>query len=127
MAAVSALTGRVSFKADGRQWRLYFGMNALCELEANVKDEDQLKALLSTGNANFNTVRVAVWAALVEHHPNLTIEDAGRLVDHLGLRQMGAKVGQALIAAYPTVKGEGSARPRKAAWWVRWASILKGS
>jgi len=125
MFGVAPLNGVVSFQADGRRWRLHFGLNALCELEANAKDEEQLKLLLSGGDADFNTVRLAVWAGLIENQPELTLQDAGRLVDRIGLQQAGAKVGQALMCAFPPAGADVSARPRRAAWWKVWGWISK--
>lgn len=127
MIGVAPLNGVVSFQADGRRWRLHFGLNALCDLEAHAKDEEQLKLLLTGGDADFTTVRLAVWAGLSENQPGLTLQDAGRLVDVIGLQQAGAKVGQALMCAFPPAGAGGAGRPRKAAWSRVWAWISKGS
>jgi hypothetical protein len=104
--------GVLTFKADGRTWRLCASTNALCELESLVTDPEQIALLMSAGDANFSTVRSAFLAFLGDHHPELTDTDAGLLLDHLGAARAGAKIAQALMIAFPEAD---PARPRKAA------------
>lgn len=106
--------GIVPFSADKRSWRLVASVNALCLIEAEVKDPDEVVKLMTGRDASFSTVRTAFWAALQDHHPDLTPDDAGRLIDHLGLTKAGSLMAQTLIAAFPAV-GEDGVRPRMAA------------
>ncbi|MFN3584835.1 hypothetical protein [Phenylobacterium sp.] len=114
-AVTQPARGEVTFEADGRTWRLLFATNALCRLEAQVDDADEIKRLVGDldETPQFNTVRAAVWAALQDNHPGLSFDDAGRLVDHVGLRAMGSKIGQAIALAWPEAK-VGAPDPRKA-------------
>lgn len=108
-----SVNGVVPFTADKRSWRLVMSTNALCLLEAGVPDTEEIGKLMSGKDASFTTVRYAFWAGLQDHHPELTPEDVGRLLDHVGLIKAGTVMGTALIAAFPAV-GEGDARPRMA-------------
>jgi len=103
----------VRVSAAGATWRLVVSVNALCLIEAEVKDADEMAKLMSGGDAAFTTVRAAFWAALQDHHPQVSLEDAGRLLDHLGLMKAGSLMGQALMLAFPELEG-GTDRPRKA-------------
>lgn len=104
--------GVLTFEADGQTWRLCASVNALCELESLVSDPEQVALLMSGGDANFTTIRAGFCAFLRDNHPDLTEEDAGLLLDHLGLQPAGAKLAQALMIAFPQVTDP---RPRKAA------------
>lgn len=107
--------GVVTFEADGASWSLKFGINALCDLEFQVQDAEQVERLMA-GKAgeppDFSTIRAGFWAALRGLHPEVTLEGAGRLIDALGLVRAGSLIAQALISAFPEADPD---RPRKAA------------
>lgn len=105
--------GVVTLNVVGETFKLDFSVNALCLLEAEQPDRMEIQQLLDPKGEGpkMATVRAALWAALQDHHPDVSVEDAGRLIDHLGLEQTGLKVGQALILALPEPKPG----PRKAA------------
>jgi len=84
--------GEVTVEVEGKVYRLQLSINGCCEIED----------LLSSGGrrVSFNTwlreafapgtepalrdLRLAVWGALREHHTDLTIGDAGWLMDRVG-------------------------------------------
>lgn len=108
--------GIVTFDADWKTWTLFFGVNAMCRMEAEIEPDELDLLLKGPGEGeqpSLTTYRAAFWAGLREHHPNLTFEDAGRLMDHTGLNRVGSLVAQALAMALPDVEGGGD-RPRKA-------------
>ncbi len=112
----AAALGEVTFEADGRAWRLRFGVNALCRLEANVEDPAEIERLVGDRDGEapqLSTVRAAVWAGLFDHHPEITFDDAGALIDHVGLQAMGSKIGQAIVVGLP--KRRPGANPPKPA------------
>lgn len=105
--------GTVSFDADGRSWVLCLSINALCRLEEAVDDPDEARRLLSGDQTKFATMRAGFWAALTDHHPELTLEDVGNLLHHIGFPdRAGSLFVQAVLVAFP--KPDASARPRKA-------------
>lgn len=105
--------GIVPFSAAGRSWRLVVSVNALCLIEASVSDAEEVAKLLSGRDASFTTVRAAFWAALQDHQPDLTLEEVGRILDHVGLVKAGTILATALIAAFPAV-GDAAGRPQTA-------------
>jgi hypothetical protein len=106
--------GVATFEVGGATWSLKFGINALCDLEFQVQDPEQVKRLMD-GKAgappDFSTIRAGFWAALRTFHPEVTLEEAGRLIDALGMPRAGSLTAQALISAFPEADPD---RPRKA-------------
>lgn len=107
-ALVPPVDGIVTFQAAKRRWRILFGVNALCRLEAEVDDEAEIRRLASRddGDPKIQTIRVAFWAGLQEHHPDLTFEDAGNLMDRVGLVKAGQLLSTAMIAGFPPPEGQ---------------------
>lgn len=107
--------GVATFEAGGVVWSLKFGINALCDLEFQVQDPEEVARLMGGSEAKppaFGTIRAGFWAALRTFHAEVTLEDAGRLIDELGLPRAGSLTAQALLAAFPEADPN---RPSKAA------------
>ena len=88
--------GVVAFDVDGKTWRLVCDMNALADFEVmfgvnalEVLDGDPKKL-----SATY--MRGLFWAMLQEHHPDVSVREAGKL---LAVAQ--DKMGEALLAAFP--------------------------
>lgn len=112
--------GEVSFHVGEREYVLVYTINALCEIEDalgfSVSDmEERLR------KPSARDIRALLWAGLMEHHPEITLQQAGSLESPLP--EMVAAVTRAMEAAFDRggVKGAaggsaaGGARPRKAA------------
>lgn len=109
------LRGSVALQAGDRAYALSFSVNAICELEAEL-DKPVAEIIASLQNPDqlrMGTVRALVWAALRDHHDEVSITDAGRLITDVGFKPAIAKVGEAIRLAFPEAKGK--ANPRKAA------------
>lgn len=85
---------------------LRFSANALCDLEeitgksimnimADVKDPEKM---------SMTTVRAMIYAGLKEHHPKITLQDAGNIVQDLTMLGAYLKVAEAAKAAFPDVE-----------------------
>lgn len=107
--------GVVGLEAGGATYQLSFSVNAICELEAELdKPVAEIIASLQTPEQlRMASVRALVWAALRDHHEELTIKDAGRIATEAGIGAAVQKVGEAIRLAFPEAKGK--ANPRKAA------------
>ena len=107
--------GVATFEAGGAVWSLKFGINALCDLEFQVDDAEEVARLMA-GTAGdppaFSTIRAGFWAALRTFHAEITLEEAGQLIDNIGMARAGSLTAQALIAAFPEADPP---RPPKAA------------
>lgn len=130
------MKGEVTFEAAGKTHTLVFSTNASCALEAHldrgiadVLDEigtwaqktdakgipipetmEQMKARAKL--VRVSLVRALFWAGLSDHHPELTIEDAGKLMTEIG--GMNATVQlltSGLTASQPDAEETSIARP----------------
>lgn len=110
--------GQVALSADGRVYTLSFSINALCELEDAVGETvNAIAAQMSDGSrVKLKTIRTLVWAALRDHHPETSLEDAGDIIGAAGVPAAMEAIGEAFAKAFPEAeegKAKGS-RPRKA-------------
>ncbi|MGR3452878.1 hypothetical protein [Pseudooceanicola sp.] len=106
--------GEVSFEADGETLTLRLGTNAMARYQdaAGETVQDAFKAL---EGATFDIVRVRrlFWVALPK---GMTEEDAGDLIDIIGIDVAAEKLGEAVIAAFPDaaeVEPGNPPKPRK--------------
>ena len=80
--------GKVDFEVDGTSYSLHFTANGMCELEdaAGCNAMAFLKRLESSAadNLSFGDVRLLFWAGLQEHHPEMSVRDAGALITEMG-------------------------------------------
>lgn len=122
MGLSAPATGVVPFDAADQTWKLRFSVNAMVLLERAVEGwtddaQAELNKLLdpSRGDPQMRTVRAAVWAALQEHHPDLTQDDVGHLIDYVGLVRAGSLLQQAITLAFPPASPSPASREKRAA------------
>lgn len=89
-------------------YSLRYTTNALVEMEEEMDMPiQQIIKLFETGRLGFKAIRVIVWAGLIHQFDNgdgtydLTLREAGDLIDEIGLDAMIEKVGDALAAQFP--------------------------
>jgi len=105
--------GEVSLKAGDTTYTLSLSANAICELEDHTgRDIGDIASSLN-GNVAMKLVRALVWAALQDHHPDMDIKGAGRVITEAGMPACMEAIGVAFQRAFPDAE-EGSARPPKA-------------
>ncbi|WP_315920440.1 hypothetical protein [Mesorhizobium sp. SP-1A] len=108
--------GEVAFDALGQSWTLKLGTNAMCEIEdATGKTFSEVGELMGDQKrVTIKLMRTVFWGALREQHEDVTIKQAGAVIDDIGMQEAGRLIGEAFQAAMPEQK-EGAARPPKAA------------
>lgn len=78
------LKGEVTAEAMGASYRLVLDFNALCEFEdaTGLDPGDTIDALAKGEKvkAKLTTIRQLIRAALLRHHPETTVRDAGDLI-----------------------------------------------
>ena len=113
----NSIRGEVGFTAGGAAYVLVLGANALCELEdALGRPMAELGEAMKTGGTQFTILRQVFWAALQDRHEGLSLTDAGRLMDAVGLIEAGRLISEALRLAFTENKGGSDAgHPRKPA------------
>jgi hypothetical protein len=112
--------GLIGFDAAGRRWTLVYSVNALCRVEDALGEGAMAIAAMMADPAKVRVgpMRTMFWAGLADHHPELTLEGAGELMDAIGLPTAMEYVAKALTAAFPKQDGAGplaraAARPGK--------------
>jgi Phage tail tube protein, GTA-gp10 len=95
--------GEVEFSVEGKTYKLCFSVNALCELEAVAGEPAGavFGQLSDLSKARYSTWRALFWAALRDHHADVTLTDAGRLMTALGMTQVVPLVHGAVTLAFP--------------------------
>ena len=107
--------GEVGFSVEGGdlagEYVLLLDFNALCDLEADLPGLMDGTAEIKTPSA----IRAVFHAGLQARHKDITLRDAGDLIQSLGIERAGDLVRQSFEASFATAKGgEESDRPRKA-------------
>lgn len=108
------LKGELEFVQDGSTYVLVLDVNALCAAEhlLNLKAQ-QISHALATGG-HMSVLRGLLWAGLKRHH-DLTLEEAGRLLQAIGLERATQLMDEALRLSFPDPKKDAKPNPRKAA------------
>ena len=111
----NANRGEVEFTAGGKTYTLRYTTNALCELEDALDCglPEIVERVRDPKSVRLSTVRALVWAGLREHHPDITLLQAGTLVGEYGMMETLQKVGVAFERAF--AGREGGGRPPAAA------------
>lgn len=96
-----------TFEAAGKRYQLRYGNNALAELEGLLlMPITQIGEQFTQGSMGVREMRAIFWAGLMMQHPELSLVDAGNLMDTVGLSQVAQLVTQAFSAAFPNPQTE---------------------
>jgi len=99
----------VSLVAGGKSYTLCFSLNAIIEIqEAAGEDINAVLVRVISAEPDYPTMRLLLWGLLVDHHPEITVKEAGRIVPDGGLATLGAKLGEAVRRAIPAGSTEGN-------------------
>lgn len=100
--------GSVALQAGERSYTLSFSVNAICELEAELDKPvaEIIASIQDPKKLRLSSVRALVWAALRDHHDDVTIKLAGEIASDAGFEATVEKVGEAFRLAFPEVKGK---------------------
>lgn len=116
--------GETSVQIDGVSYTLAIGTNAMCELETHFADAgtpltfQQVMARVQARSAV--AARAMFWALLRRHHKDMTVQDAGDLLDRLGIATLHTALMRLSTHAVPDKKdlqelgADAPANPRKA-------------
>ncbi len=103
----NAHLGQVALTAGDKEYRVSYGVNALCELEEafdksvqKIVDQD-----LNGANVSMRAVRRVVWAGLIDQHPEITLKEAGAIADSAGVQACMDAISAAFKLAFPEAKG----------------------
>jgi hypothetical protein len=80
--------GEVNLVVDGRTYTLVLDIDAMCALEEHFSTPshdatwDEIAVKVNKGSVR--VVRALIWAMLQRHHPELSVVDAGHLMNDAG-------------------------------------------
>lgn len=93
----NAQRGEVAFTANGEEFRLRFGTNALCEIEAACGEGiNSVLKKLQGNNPSLLLMRM-IFAAGIGKSP----ETAGEIIDAITMERAGELIGKAMTLAFP--------------------------
>lgn len=95
--------GEVAFTVADTEYTLKYSTNAICELEERL---DKGLNVIVANMERLTTVRALLWAGLRAKHPDVTIQQAGELIDKVGMAQATEVIGKALTTAFPPAKDD---------------------
>jgi len=96
----NAIKGEVTLLHAGKSYIMVLDFNALAEFEDEV-GANALALIQTPDKMSARQVRALFWAGLKQRQPDVTLEDAGRI-----LTSNFDKMGEALGAAFPDAEPE---------------------
>lgn len=110
--------GEVAISVGDREYKLSFSVNAICELEdaLDMPVSKIADSLNDAAGVRMSMVRTVVWAALRDHHEEVTVKEAGQIATDAGIPAVMEAIGRAFTLAFPDgSEAKGKANPQKAA------------
>lgn len=103
----NSLRGQSTFTSAGQTYTFVLSVNGICALEDHFeKGIAQIGAMMADpANLRFGTMRAVFWAGLRDSHPEITIEDAGRIMSGLGIPEATELIAKSFALAFPEVAG----------------------
>lgn len=90
------IKGEVALMHGGKSYTLVLDFNALADFEAEAGVANALVSLQNIAAMSATHTRALFWAGLKQHHPEITLADAGAI-----LSANLDKMGEAMAAAFP--------------------------
>lgn len=109
--------GSVALQVGDKAYTLSYSVNAICELEDHFEGKPVAQiaeTMNDQASVPMSTVRAVIWAGLIDHHPELTLKDAGNVASEAGIPACMNAVGRAFALAFPDAPKGAKPRPRKA-------------
>lgn len=104
--------GYVALPVNGDPVGLRYDVNAMCRIEDELAMPiAQILESLNGNGVSIKTIRTIFACGLVPAHG---VDDAGAVMDEIGIADASEYIGKAFQLAFPEGKKEGKANPRKA-------------
>jgi hypothetical protein len=72
--------GEISFESNGQRYVLQYSIDAICTLEGETGKGIVALATELEKSPSMTLMRQLIWAGLLEHHPDMTLKEAGELI-----------------------------------------------
>jgi hypothetical protein len=87
--------GEIEYQCDGTTYKLSLSTNALAELqELTGMNPTKIGRALEPENYSVPIIKAVFWAALRDHQPKITMDDAANLLRHQTLNETAAIIGK---------------------------------
>lgn len=99
----NAHKGEIRIDLDGQSYTLALSLNAMVEVEAlfGLSFEE---VMVATTKGSVTHLRACIWALFRKHHPTLTIDQVGALVEGTDLGRLKGLFTQVVTASGPDPK-----------------------
>lgn len=109
---MNKIRGQLSLEIGGQVYQAHLSVNSLCALETVLDSEvtEIISNFLSSfqrQRISLRVVRAFLWAMLRDSKPELTLEDAGNLVQEATMTYVVAKIIEIIPITFPDPSGEG--------------------
>jgi hypothetical protein len=103
--------GETSIAIGDKTYTLRLGFDCLATIEekTGAPIEQTFRDLSDNAKPRLRLMRLVFWAALLEHHPDLTEKQAGDLIIEAGLGNVMTAFGQVSAASFPSADGQAAA------------------
>lgn len=102
--APNRFRGEFGVSVGGKTYSFRYGMNTLVVLEDKLgcKTIQEVMARINPGRLSFRDLRLLIQAGLYKHHPDVSEEQAGELMDEMGgVEGTLERIMQALQTSFP--------------------------
>ena len=107
--------GAVTLAHGDETYTMRFSINALCAFEEHVgKSLMQVFSEGEKAELSVTMIRSLVWAGLTEDKPDLTLKEAGEIIQNVGLEPMTEAMMEAVQASFPDAGGDRAGNPQGA-------------
>lgn len=95
--------GEVEFTLNKKVHTLHFSTNAMCELENAFGDGvlQIAQKMSDTAHLKISDLRTIFWAGLRDYHEAITPNEAGKLMDGIGLAKASELIAKAFTQSFP--------------------------
>ena len=101
----NVLRGEAAFEVDGKTYRVRHSWNSAAEYE-EAAGKPLSDALLDIAREKLSarSLRAMLWAGLQEHHADVSLKEAGRLIDRMGRAEAQRVMAVALRYFFPELE-----------------------
>lgn len=112
--AGNATQGAVRIDVGGKSYRLKLTVNGMCELEG-ATGKTLIEVVEAMPKGSMNLLRSILWASLLEDHPDMSLADAGKIAQEIGVTSLAETLGEVIEAALPARDGDAAGKPKASA------------
>lgn len=118
MTGANSERGRIALTVEDRSYTLTWLFDSMCQVEDLFSTPERrvtfIELIPFLRRMSFTHIRALLWAALREHHGDVTLKQAGELIPKAGVTVVVEKLVELQQALSPDEEDKPKGRPRKA-------------